>query len=138
MPNSFEVAEFGGGGPVGRFGWSATWLWIIPLGIVLARYHDQLCRYVKGLAAVCLAYQMALAVRWGLNPFVLFPRIDSRLSARDSLFPPGMRQGLPSFYFFDVRSDLRHAPNVVAIAFVVLLLLSGGTMAMMNSAKKRS
>ena len=124
-PNSFEIARFGGGGPAGRFGWSAEWLWIVPLGFVIAEYRNALMRYVKPAAVACVAYQAALAVRWLANPHVLFPELDERIWVRNSLFPIPMRGGLPSFYFWDFSSYWTYLPNVLAYASVGMLLLSG-------------
>ena len=36
MPNAMEVNSYGGGGPSGRFAWTAMWLWIVPLGVWLS------------------------------------------------------------------------------------------------------
>ena len=125
VPNAFELARFGGDGPAGRFGSSAEWLWIVPLGFVIAEYRVVLERYVKPAVIVCLAYQAALAVRWLPNPRVLFPELDERIWARNSLFPTQMRYALPSFYFWDFSSYWTHLPNVLAYVCVGALLASG-------------
>lgn len=74
------------------------------------------------VVAVALAYQTALAVRWLAAPQRLFPNLDE---PRDSLFPDALRPWLPSFYFWDFSSYWRFAPNVVAMACVVLLIVAG-------------
>ena len=125
VPNSFEIAQFGGGGPAGRFGWSATWGWTVPLGLVVAHYHDRLHRYVKPAVVTCAVYQIALAARWGPNPLLLFSRVDPHLSARDSLFPIAVRPWLPSFYFPDLSQHLRYAPDIAAVALALLVIASG-------------
>ena len=33
-PNSMELNRYGGGGPAGRFAWSAMWLWIVVTGFL--------------------------------------------------------------------------------------------------------
>ena len=125
VPNSFELARFGGGGPAGRFGWSAEWLWIVPLGFVIAEYREVLARYVKPAVIACVVYQAALAVRWLPNPQVLFLELDERIWARNSLFPIQMRNALPSFYFWDFSSYWTYLPNVLAYVGVGVLLASG-------------
>lgn len=125
VPNAFQVARYGGGGPAGRFGWSAAWLWIVPLAVVAAEHHDRVARYLRGFVAVCLAYQVALAVRWLHDPGVLFPVLDERMWARNSLFPVPLRRFLPSFYFWDFSSYRTYPPNVIAYAGFVLLLVVG-------------
>jgi hypothetical protein len=111
VPNSLEIARFGGGGPAGRFGWSAEWLWIVPLGFVIAEYRDAFTRYVAPAAVACVVYQAALAVRWLANPHVLFPDLDERISVRNSLFPIPMRSWLPSFSFRDFSSYWTYLPK---------------------------
>jgi hypothetical protein len=125
VPNSFEIAQYGGGGPAGRFGWSATWGWTIPLGLVVAHYHDRLHRYVKPAVVASAVYQIALAARWGPNPFLLLSRVDARLAARDSLFPIAVRPWLPSFYFPDISKHLRYAPDIAVVAMALLVIASG-------------
>ena len=125
VPNSFEIAQFGGGGPAGRFGWSATWGWTVPLGLVVAHYHDRLHRYVKPVVVTSAVYQIALAARWGPNPLLLFSRVDPHLSARDSLFPIAVRPWLPSFYVPDLSQHLMYAPDIAAVALALLVIASG-------------
>jgi hypothetical protein len=111
--------------PRGGLAWSAEWLWIVPLGFVIAEYRDALLRYVKPATAAGVIYQAALAVRWLANPHVLLPELDERIWVRNSLFPIPVRYGLPSFYFWDFSSYWTYLPNVLAYAGVGLLLLSG-------------
>ncbi len=125
LPNAFQMARFGGGGPSGRFGWSAAWLWMIPIGLVLADRRDRLERFVRPMALLALAYQAALALRWVPDPGVLMPELDERIWARNSLFPPDLRYVVPSFYFWDFRSYLSYIPNVLAVLGVALLAGSG-------------
>lgn len=122
LPNSLELARFGGGGPVGRFGWTAAWLWSIPIGIALISCGSCLARYVRPAVFATLIYQAALALRWMRTPAVLFPSLDP---PRDSLFPDVMRPWLPSFYFWDFSSYWRFGPNIVALLTVALIFASG-------------
>src|SRR4029077_16835108 len=82
IPNSLELARYGGGGPVGRFGWTAAWLWSIPLGVCSVPYRHVLVRSLHPAVGVSLAYQAALARRWLPAPQLLFPRLND---PRDSL-----------------------------------------------------
>jgi hypothetical protein len=122
VPNSMELARYGGGGPVGRFGWTAAWLWSIPLGVALVPRRHTLARDLYPAVVVSLAYQAALAVRWLPAPQVLFPHLND---PRDSLFPAVFRPWLPSFYFWDFSSYWWFPPNVVAMAVVALVVVAG-------------
>ena len=125
VPNSLELARFGVGGPVGRFAWSALWLWAIPIGFVVGEYQDAVGRWVKPAVVASLVYQALLAVRWLPDLGVMFPRLEEQLSARDSLFPVGVRSALPSFYFWDFSSYWTYPPNVVAYVIVGALVVVG-------------
>ncbi len=124
VPNSMELARWGGGGPVGRFGWSAEWLWAIPLGFALAEFPATL-RFVKPAVVASLTYQALLALRWMGTERLLFPRLEERLDMRDSLFPMALRPFVPSFYFWDFQSYWTYPPNVVAYALAAALLTIG-------------
>jgi hypothetical protein len=125
IPNSLELARWGVGGPVGRFMWSAAWLWAVPLGLVVADHQAALERYVKPAVILSLAYQALLAVRWLPNLHLLYPRLEEQLDARDSLFPLALRPLLPSFYFWDFSSYWTYPPNVVAYGVFVGLIALG-------------
>jgi hypothetical protein len=126
LPNALELARYGGGAPAGRFGWSAAWLWIVPIGYLFEDGDDtRRIRVVKPAAIACLAYQAMLAVRWLGDPGVLFPTLEESLVRRNSLFPVGVRAWLPSFYFWDFRSYWTYLPNVAAYAGFAGILLSG-------------
>jgi hypothetical protein len=125
VPNSLELARFGGGSPAGRFGWSAMWLWVVPLGCAFERRDERRSGFARPVVVACLAYQALLAVRWLREPRVLFSNLEENLAARNSLFPVGLRAWLPSFYFWDFSSYWTYRPNLVAYAGIGLLLLSG-------------
>ena len=125
VPNSMELARWGGGGPVGRFAWSAEWLWAIPLGYAIAELPTKLSRLVKPAVTASLAYQAFLAMRWLGNLRLLFPRFEESLALRDSLFPISLRPFVPSFYFWDFKSYWTYPPNVIAFALAVALLTIG-------------
>jgi hypothetical protein len=125
VPDSLELARFGGGGPAGRFGWSALCLWVVPLGYMLEGRDEPWHGYLRPIVAGCLVYQALLAARWLREPRVMFPSLEENLAARNSLFPVGLRAWLPSFYFWDFSSYWTYRPNLVAYAAIGLLLLSG-------------
>jgi hypothetical protein len=125
LPNSMELTRYGGGGPAGRFAWSAMWLWLVPLGIWLQDERTALERYVRPVVLTALAYQAALAARWVQTPLTLFTSYQEALWERNSLFPVDLRHFLPSFYFWDFESYLSHPPNVVWVTAATLLLIAG-------------
>jgi hypothetical protein len=122
VPDALELARYGGGGPVGRFGWTAAWLWSIPIGVAVAAHGRALSRTVRAVVILSLCYQAALATRWLSMPMVLFPEYDG---PRDSLFPDVLRRWLPSFYFWDFSSYWRFPPNIAAMLIVLCALLAG-------------
>ena len=126
LPNAMQWSgRFGGGGPAGRFGWSAMWLWIIPIGIWIVAERDSIARYVRPLVLAGFAYQAALAVRWLPEPAGLVSRQSELIWARHSLFPVSARYSLPSFYFWDSADYLGYLPNVVWMAAALLLIATG-------------
>lgn len=125
-PNSLELARYGGGAPAGRFGWSAVWLWIVPIGCALQDGPARWRRLVKPAVGVCLVYQTLLALRWIANPGLLFPNLEEDLAARNSLFPIAFRGWLPSFYFWDFSSYWTYVPNVAWCIAIAFLLAVGG------------
>jgi hypothetical protein len=137
VPNSMELARWGGGGPVGRFAWSAEWLWAIPLGFAIAEFPATLVRFVEPAVIVSLTYQSILAMRWTENAMLLFPHFEESLEARDSLFPIPLRPFVPSFYFWDFKSYWTYPPNVIALALVVALLTIGALPVLAHSRARR-
>jgi hypothetical protein len=119
VPNAFQMARFGGG-PTGRFGWSAASMWMIPMvaASVTGHLDRRVLRAVVGAAGL---YQVLLGLRWFHDPTVLLAVLDERVWARDSLFPLPLRQAVPSFYFWDFQGYLTYVPNVLAVIGLVLL-----------------
>ena len=124
-PNSMELNWYGGGGPAGRFAWSAMWLWLVPLGIWLKDEQATIERYVRPIVLTGLAYQVALATRWVQAPSALFPYYSELVWERNSLLPVDLRYSVPSFYFWDFERYLSYLPNVVWVLAAVLLLTTG-------------
>ena len=126
LPNALQWSgRYGGGGPAGRFGWSAMWLWIIPLGIWIVAERDTIARYVRPIVLTAFAYQAALAIRWLPEPFGLVSRQAELIWSRHSLFPVSVRYSLPSFYFRESADYLYYLPNVVWIVVALLLIATG-------------
>ena len=125
VPNSLELARWGGGGPVGRFAWSAEWLWAIPIGVAIAEFPAALLRLVRPAVFVSLAYQVLLGLRWLGNQPLLFPHFDENLALRDSLFPVSLRPFVPSFYLWDFSSYRTYPPNVEAYVLAAALVAIG-------------
>lgn len=114
-------SEWGGAGPSGRFGWTAMWLWLVPLGIWIDAEHAIAARYLRPVVFGALAYQAALAVRWLPDPSVFYPRIYELVWNRNSLFPVPVRYSLPHFY----DAGLDYLPNVVWTLAALLLVATG-------------
>ncbi len=125
VPNAMEVNSYGGGGPSGRFAWTAMWLWIVPLGIWLRDARSTVEPYVRPVVLLALVYQAFLAVRWGPTPTALFPYYSELVWERNSLLPVAVRYSLPSFYFWDFERYLTYLPNVVWVVGAALLLVTG-------------
>jgi hypothetical protein len=138
VPNSFELARYGGGGPAGRFGWSAEWLWIIPLAVVLAQHRRQAERYIETVVTACLVYQVMLAMWWIPEPLMLFTNLGDHIELRNSLFPVVARRALPSFYFWDFRGYLTYGPNAAAFLVCGTLLATGVVLDRYGMAAARS
>lgn len=122
VPNALQLARYGGGGPVGRFAWSAAWLWTVPIGFAIAGNQLQLAPWIRRMAIAGWIYQLALAARWLADPDRLFPVLEQNVAARDSLFPAAVRGWLPSYYFWDFASYWTYAPNVAALVVVAALV----------------
>jgi hypothetical protein len=116
VPNSLQMGRYGGGGPAGRYAWTAAWLWIVPIGCASAVFGH---RALKAIAAASLMYQAALAVRWIPRPTVLMPIYEEALTARNSLFPASIRGVVPSFYDWSYSAYLTNPANVIAVAAMV-------------------
>ena len=123
-PNALQRMDYGGHtGPAGRFGWTAMWLWLIPLGLA-ARASS---RREPGWAARCavaigVAYQAALAASWASEPRRLFNGLFAADQWQSSLFPPAVMLSLPKL---GPHADFGYPPNVVW-GFAALALLAMG------------
>ena len=136
VPNAMQLARYGGGAAAGRFGWSAIWLWLVPVGFALARHRADVARFVRPAVVASLVYQLALATRWLPEPGVLFPALSEVLAERNSLFPVAVRGLLPSYYFWDYRSYLTYPQNLVWLV-VVSAFVGLGFMAASRASVRR-
>ena len=114
-------SEYGGAGPSGRFGWTAMWLWLVPLGIWIDAERSTVIPYLRSTVICAIAYQAALAVRWLPDPSVFYPRVYDLVWNRNSLFPVPVRYSLPHFY----DASLQYLPNIVWTLGLLLLVVSG-------------
>ncbi len=124
--------EYGGAGPAGRFGWSAMWLWLVPLGFWIDAERASVVPWLRRAVWCALGYQVALAARWLPDPSVFHPRIDELVWSRNSLFPVPVRYSLPHFY----HASLEYLPNVVW-TLALLLLVAGGVVRRSPAARAR-
>jgi hypothetical protein len=129
VPPSLQMGRYGGGGPLGRYGWAAAFLWIVPVRHVVASTRASGARWFRWALLAGIAAQVLLAVRWMAQPTLLRPNLDERIWLRDSLFPELLKPFLPSFYFWDFTSYWFYPPNMVAMAVAALLLAAGALVA---------
>jgi hypothetical protein len=122
LPNAMQVITYGGASPSGRFGWSAVWLWFVPVVVVIRDYRSLLLPLVRPIVFVGFAWQLLLSLRWLPTPTVLATVFDARLTVRNSLVPAGLRSVFPSFY---TLKFMTFTPNVVALVVAVLLFVTG-------------
>ncbi len=122
VPNSMELARYGLGGPAGRFGWSAMWLWLVPIGFVLERHKSRAEPVVRVCAIAGCVYQAVLALRWISQPGVLWTNLDD---PGVSIFPRAMTSWLPSFATWDFTSYLHNPVNQLAMFVVLALVIAG-------------
>ncbi len=126
IPGAMALS-YGGWAPAGRLGWSAVWLWVVPLGYCLAELGPGWLAFLPTVCGVSAVYQLWLARLWLNTPLILYPVMQRSLWARNSLFEGALRGSLPSFYNFE--TFLAYLPNWIFVLGCVLLAISGGTLA---------
>jgi hypothetical protein len=104
VPNAMELARYGLGGPAGRFAWSAMWLWLVPIGFVLAKHKSRAEPVVRALVIADACTKPSLALRW-----IPFPSAWTNVDdPGTSVFPRALTGWLPSFATWDfVSSTIR-------------------------------
>ena len=124
-PNALQGIPYGGHvAPAGRFGWSAMWLWLIPMGIAIRELRDRVSfsPAVRLTVLVGVTYQAVLALQWVPVPQRLFNGLFPPDVWQPSLFSPGVMLSLPKF---GPHADLGYLPNLVWTAGALSLLAAG-------------
>ena len=129
LPGAMQLGRYGGGGPVGRYAWAASFLWVVPLRYWLAQLDARRERGLRIALVVLVLCQLAAASRWIREPRIMMPKLEESLTLRESLAGESFRSLLPSFYFWDFTSYWFYWPNLVALAAVALLIIWGATQA---------
>ena len=125
VPNAQQRIEYGGAAaPAGRFGWSAMWLWLVPLGVAArGTLGGAGLAPVARLAVVAgVAYQTVLAASWFPAPQRLFNGLYAADRWQPSLFAPGMMLSLPKL---GSHADIGYLPNAVWTLSLAALLAAG-------------
>lgn len=129
LPGAMQLGRYGGGGPIGRYAWAASFLWVVPLRTFLEPLDARRERWLRIVVGVIAVVQLAAAWRWMRAPRIVVPKLEESLAVRDSLAAEWLRPVLPSFYFWDYVSYWWYPPNVAAIVGVALLIIWGANRA---------
>jgi hypothetical protein len=129
VPGAMQLGRYGGGGPVGRYAWTASFLWVVPFRYWLEQLDRGRERWLRVALFAIVGLQLAAASRWIAAPRLIVPKLEESLALRESLAEPALRAALPSFYFWDFTSYWWYPPNVVALVVVALLVTWGATQA---------
>ena len=124
-PNALQQAPYGGHvAPGGRFGWSAMWLWLLPLGIAgrEAWTGASFAALVRLGVLSAIVYQAVLAFAWIPVPQRLFNGLFPPEVWQPSLFAPGVMLSLPKF---GPHGDAGYPPNVVWTLAAFSLIAAG-------------
>ena len=118
VPNALQQFPYGGHvGPAGRFGWTAMWLWLVPLGVAAGSLGGAVSPVVRLTVLVGM-----LAFSWVPEPQRLFNALFSPDVWQPSLFPATVMLSLPKF---GPHADIGYAPNAIW-TFAALSLLAAG------------
>ena len=117
--------EYGGpAAPAGRFGWTAMWLWLIPLALAGRESLTRRSRQVVWLTVLAgIAYQAALAVAWVPDMHRLFNGLFRPQQWQPSLFPASVMLSLPKFG--NSYGGAGYPPNFVWTSAAFALLAAG-------------
>lgn len=125
VPNALQQVPYGGHvAPAGRFGWSAMWLWLFPLGIAVrdVRTKTSFAALLRLSVVLAIAYQAVLALAWVPVPQRLFNNLFPPDVWQPSLFAPGVMLSLPKF---GPHGDAAYPPNIVWTLAAFSLLAAG-------------
>jgi hypothetical protein len=122
--NGVHFDLYGGLAIGGRFMWTIAALWFVPMALFYRELGARGKRFVWTCCAASLLWQLYLLTRWlpsGTGPL---RRVDSaNLLERNSYFPAGLRDWLPSFY--DTHNWLSHPQNFWWVVVCASLVGSG-------------
>ena len=123
-PNTLQRIDYGGHvAPAGRFGWTAMWMWLVPLGLAAHGSSRRELGWVARLTVLAgIAYQATLAASWTSEPQRLSNGLFPAEQWQPSLFPPTVMLSLPKL---GPHGDFGYPPNVVW-TFAALALLAAG------------
>ena len=124
-PNALQHIPYGGHiAPAGRYGWSAMWLWLVPMAIVIRELRGQtsFSRAVRLTVLAGVAYQAVLAFQWLPVPQRLFNGLFAPGMWQPSLFPHALMLSLPKL---GPHADLAYFPNLVWTAGALSLVAAG-------------
>lgn len=131
LPNALELVPYGGHiAPAGRFGWSAAWLWIIPMGLwaaegrtsAAAARHARLPPVARLAVLLAITFQAAFALVWVTEPQRLFNYTFPPELWQPSLFTTDVMLSLPKF---GLHGDIAYPPNLVWTLAALSLLAAG-------------
>ena len=123
VPNALQQIPYGGHvGPAGRFGWTAMWLWLVPMGVAAGSLGGALAPAVRVAVLAGIGYQAMLALSWVPEPQRLFNGLFPPQVWQPSLFPAPTMLSLPKF---GPHADIGYAPNVVWTLAALSLLAAG-------------
>ena len=124
VPNALQQWPYGGHvAPAGRFGWSAMWLWLVPLGIASRQsLAVRSCWVVRLTVLAGIGYQAALAISWIPAPIRLFNSLFAPYLWQPSLFPPALMLSLPKL---GPHADIGYLPNLIWTFAALALLVAG-------------
>ncbi len=125
VPNALQRIEYGGtAAPAGRFGWSAMWLWLVPLGVVARGVLGGagLPPVARLVVLAGVAYQTVLAASWFPAPQQLFNGLYAADRWQPSLFPPAVMLSLPKL---GSHAEVGYPPNTVWTLALGALLAAG-------------
>ena len=111
LANAVHFDTYGGLAIGGRFMWPIAALWFVPMAILYRELSARGRRVVWGFCGASIAWQVFLMSRWipsGTGPLRLVR--SPNLAERNSYFPAGIRDWLPSFY--DPHDWLSHPQNL--------------------------
>ena len=123
VPNALQQFPYGGHvAPAGRFGWTAMWLWLVPLGVAAGSLGSRVTPVARLAVLAGIGYQAILASSWVSEPQRLFNGLFAPDVWQPSLFPPAVMLSLPKL---GPHADISYAPNVIWALAAASVLAAG-------------